>query len=217
MRARYYDSASGRFISRDPVKGIGPKSINPYQYALGNPKHYSDPTGNLPLPPITMTDDMKLRILNYIPRNPYPPAIGPSSTYTAQFEVIEEIEVMTDPLPQITGGIGINIVTGRGTNRFRGGGPKTKRKKSNRETNRLKGVASVQTGSIGGITDEITYGDDIPWTSFNTNVNDLAQESTCGTDVQALLDAVFDPKLFVVAGLPVKPVVNQRALLPVYL
>ncbi len=45
MRARYYDSKTARFISRDPVKTIGPRSINPYQYAIGNPMHYVDPSG----------------------------------------------------------------------------------------------------------------------------------------------------------------------------
>ena len=36
MRARYYESATGRFISRDPIKSLSPRSINPYQYAWGN-------------------------------------------------------------------------------------------------------------------------------------------------------------------------------------
>ncbi|MDY6971784.1 MAG: RHS repeat-associated core domain-containing protein [Thermodesulfobacteriota bacterium] len=45
MRARYYDSEAGRFISRDAVKDISPRSINPYQYALRNPLSYTDPTG----------------------------------------------------------------------------------------------------------------------------------------------------------------------------
>jgi len=45
MRARYYDSVSARFISRDPVKSIGPRSINPYQYAAGNPMINIDPLG----------------------------------------------------------------------------------------------------------------------------------------------------------------------------
>ena len=45
MRARYYDADSARFLSRDPVKGIGPRSLNPYQFALNNPKRYADPGG----------------------------------------------------------------------------------------------------------------------------------------------------------------------------
>ena len=48
IRARYYDSASGRFISRDPVRAIGPKRINPYQYALANPLRFVDVTGRDP-------------------------------------------------------------------------------------------------------------------------------------------------------------------------
>ena len=47
MRARDYDSHSGRFISRDPVDIIEtePESFNPYQFVYNNPYIYSDPTG----------------------------------------------------------------------------------------------------------------------------------------------------------------------------
>ncbi len=45
MRARYYDSETGRFISRDLIRSINPKEVNPYQYASGNPMKYSDPMG----------------------------------------------------------------------------------------------------------------------------------------------------------------------------
>ena len=45
MRARYYDSATGRFISRDPIRSISPRELNPYQYALGNPLRFVDPSG----------------------------------------------------------------------------------------------------------------------------------------------------------------------------
>lgn len=47
MRARYYDSLTARFLSRDPVRSLGPRSANPYQYGLGNPLLYGDPTGRL--------------------------------------------------------------------------------------------------------------------------------------------------------------------------
>jgi RHS repeat-associated protein len=45
MRARYYDSAPARFLSRDPVRSLAPNAIDPYQYALGDPARYIDPTG----------------------------------------------------------------------------------------------------------------------------------------------------------------------------
>ena len=45
MRARYYDSITGRFISPDPVKSMHPSEINPYQYVRGNPLKNKDPLG----------------------------------------------------------------------------------------------------------------------------------------------------------------------------
>ncbi len=47
LRARYYDPATGRFISRDPVRGVldNPLTQNPYIYAGDNPMMYSDPSG----------------------------------------------------------------------------------------------------------------------------------------------------------------------------
>jgi RHS repeat-associated protein len=47
VRARYYDSKSGRFISRDPIKRTGPRSINPYLYACANPLRSVDPEGTI--------------------------------------------------------------------------------------------------------------------------------------------------------------------------
>ncbi len=51
LRARYYDPATGRFISRDPVKGYlqDPRTQNGYDYALNNPINLSDPSGENPL------------------------------------------------------------------------------------------------------------------------------------------------------------------------
>ncbi|MCL4464729.1 MAG: malectin domain-containing carbohydrate-binding protein [Chloroflexi bacterium] len=49
LRARYYDPATGRFISRDPFQGsVGtPGSLHRYAYGLNNPSNYADPTGKL--------------------------------------------------------------------------------------------------------------------------------------------------------------------------
>lgn len=47
MRARYYDPASTRFLSRDPMppRLADVRTLDPYLYALGNPARYIDPTG----------------------------------------------------------------------------------------------------------------------------------------------------------------------------
>jgi RHS repeat-associated protein len=48
MRFRYYDSTSARFLTRDPMRSIEPKLINPYQYAAGDPIGKTDPLGLKP-------------------------------------------------------------------------------------------------------------------------------------------------------------------------
>ena len=47
LRARYYDPATGRFISRDPVKNVitDPQNLNGYSFTRNNPIIYSDPSG----------------------------------------------------------------------------------------------------------------------------------------------------------------------------
>ena len=45
MRFRYYDSTTARFLSRDPVHQLDPRTIDPYQYATADPLSYVDPTG----------------------------------------------------------------------------------------------------------------------------------------------------------------------------
>ncbi len=46
-RNRYYDPATGRFISQDPIGHAGGPNL--YQYALSSPTTYTDPSGNSPL------------------------------------------------------------------------------------------------------------------------------------------------------------------------
>ncbi len=47
MRARTYDPAAARFLTRDPVWPVpaDPESLNPYQYAYQSPLRYVDPRG----------------------------------------------------------------------------------------------------------------------------------------------------------------------------
>ncbi len=50
LRARYYDPATGRFISRDPFPGSlsNPSSQHRYVYAQNNPTDVTDPSGETP-------------------------------------------------------------------------------------------------------------------------------------------------------------------------
>jgi RHS repeat-associated protein len=47
LRARYYNPATGRFMSRDPLEGdpTGPASLHKYLYANGDPTNRIDPRG----------------------------------------------------------------------------------------------------------------------------------------------------------------------------
>jgi len=66
VRARYYDSRTRRFISRDPVKSISPKNINPYQYASANPMSYVDPEGVFPTTAQAIArDKARIRKIDY--------------------------------------------------------------------------------------------------------------------------------------------------------
>ncbi|MBE7436686.1 MAG: RHS repeat-associated core domain-containing protein [Anaerolineales bacterium] len=51
LRARYYSSCDGRFLSRDTWGGdyINPLSLNRWMYVEGNPVNLVDPTGRAPL------------------------------------------------------------------------------------------------------------------------------------------------------------------------
>ncbi|MFV2043853.1 MAG: DUF6531 domain-containing protein [Anaerolineales bacterium] len=50
LRARYYQPAIGRFISRDPIQGFvaDPTSLSRYIYARSNPATITDPSGQFP-------------------------------------------------------------------------------------------------------------------------------------------------------------------------
>jgi len=50
MRARWYDPATGRFLTRDALRGdpTTPATLNLYDYAAGNPFLLTDPSGTCP-------------------------------------------------------------------------------------------------------------------------------------------------------------------------
>src|SRR5262249_49496098 len=49
-RGRYYDAATGRWISQDPL-GFDAGDSNLYRYVNNRPTQYTDPTGKAELPP----------------------------------------------------------------------------------------------------------------------------------------------------------------------
>jgi RHS repeat-associated protein len=76
-RARYYDPAIGRFISRDPIGIAG--GINLYAYAANNPTTLTDPMGTLPQLP-TLAQNSYYSMMSDAP----PVAAG--ATMTAAFQ-----------------------------------------------------------------------------------------------------------------------------------
>jgi RHS repeat-associated protein len=51
LRARWYDSATGRFTTRDPFPGfvVLPQTLHPYVYVNNNPVNLTDPSGEIPI------------------------------------------------------------------------------------------------------------------------------------------------------------------------
>lgn len=49
LRARYYDMASGQFLTRDPIASVTGAPGAPYNYVDGNPPNSYDPSGLAPL------------------------------------------------------------------------------------------------------------------------------------------------------------------------
>jgi RHS repeat-associated protein len=67
-QARYCSSATGRFMSPDPVAGScwNPQSFNAYAYVWNNPLAFTDPHGLFPTGPIIIPPLTAQRIKNYL-------------------------------------------------------------------------------------------------------------------------------------------------------
>ena len=62
LRARYYNPATGRFLSRDPLDGnaVDPASLHKYLYAGGDPVNMVDPTGRGDVPEFALLEERTL-------------------------------------------------------------------------------------------------------------------------------------------------------------
>ncbi|MGA9672319.1 MAG: RHS repeat-associated core domain-containing protein, partial [Terracidiphilus sp.] len=65
LRARYYNPATGRFLSRDPEGGKAkdPVSLHKYLYANGDPVNGWDPTGRQDAPEFALLEEETLPAL----------------------------------------------------------------------------------------------------------------------------------------------------------
>src|SRR5579883_3092711 len=77
---RYYDSSTGRFISKDSKSGSlqDPQRLNRYIYARDNPLMFVDPSGHMFILPVTNTYSNKAP-----PPLPPPPIITVTTTVTS--------------------------------------------------------------------------------------------------------------------------------------
>lgn len=80
LRARYIDTATGRFYGRDPFKGYtnDPQTLHDYNYAANNPLRYVDPSGKS-----LISNVFALTEVGLIARNVYSSASGAKKAYGA--------------------------------------------------------------------------------------------------------------------------------------
>ncbi|MHC4443791.1 MAG: RHS repeat domain-containing protein [Planctomycetota bacterium] len=66
LRARYYNPANGRFISKDPFEGStnDPISLHKYLYANDNPVNYIDPSGQMSLSNILTSSFIRTTLIS---------------------------------------------------------------------------------------------------------------------------------------------------------
>jgi len=60
LRARYYNTSIGRFVTTDPFEGLKfePATLHRYLYAANNPVMYSDPSGEMTLLSLSITGSL---------------------------------------------------------------------------------------------------------------------------------------------------------------
>lgn len=94
LRARYYDSATGRFNKPDPLIGLlrSPLSLNRFNYALANPTRYVDPSGLSPMDSEGVGNDQgnTSELAGPVFQNSFLPKPGPAFQNAAENFIVDE-------------------------------------------------------------------------------------------------------------------------------
>ena len=148
LRARYYDSALGRFTQQDTYRGDNkiPLSLNYYIYCYNNPIRYVDRSGNIPIDTLAdvasaisslknLVDDPSLTNLGYLALDaialaaPYVPG-----SYAAKgISKIDDVTEISKGIDKVDNTIdGLKAIDNSGnTTVFRHGKPSSKKLRSN--------------------------------------------------------------------------------------
>jgi len=99
LRARYYDPATGRFLSKDPAGGklSSPVTQNKYTYAGNNPVNAGDPTG------MVTNAEMNSWMAN-VPVTYWTPSGGYTSSFSAYSAAFSASRSAPTPVPMPGGG-----------------------------------------------------------------------------------------------------------------
>ena len=119
LRARYYDPATGGFLSRDPLADSPGWSSNPFTYAGGSPTARSDPSGLSPRAPdycSSTLDDSRPHI--GCPHTGIPPSCGRTATGDCSDPISDAIRRLLggycrlSPACTVAGAVTLESVTG---------------------------------------------------------------------------------------------------------
>ena len=153
LNARYYDPATSRFISPDPLMNPGdPKTLDPYRYADNNPVVFTDASGLSPCSGLSAANE-KTCLASYYKGTGYKAPTPGVHTVTPSKPATKKVVPATPPAKPSGGGILGSIKSGIGN------------------------VTSAVTGAVDGVKSNVQAGvataRDAVKGAWNTGANNL--------------------------------------------